>query len=239
MENNVCRLCNKTSELRQSHILPEFLYKKTYDEIHRALLITREKENYVQKGIREYLLCQQCETKLSKYEKYANEIINEFPNFSLDRSGKFAYFDGVDYFRFKLFQLSLIWRASISTHRAFTQVKLGPHEEKIRRMLNDENPGKTTDYGCLISMLLGTELLDKILQSPVKFKEKFRGHTAYKFVFGNITWVYIVSRHKADSVMKSLFLQESGLLRVMISSYDERSQLEKIAKNLHEFEQSR
>jgi len=77
-------LCKEDAKLCNSHILPEFFYLDLYEEKHRTLQITKENEKYIQKGIREYLLCQQCETKLSRYEKYAKELIHEIPNFSRD-----------------------------------------------------------------------------------------------------------------------------------------------------------
>ncbi len=179
--DGICKLCKKEAELRRSHILPEFLYADIYDETHRALAVSREKVKVFQKGIREYLLCQQCETKLSRYEKYAKDLIQKIPGFSRDASGKFLYLDAVDYCRFKLFQLSILWRASISTNVAFRQVELGHHEEVIRRMIDQENPGRVFDYGCLMSTMLNTNLLHKLMQSPVRFNKKFLGHTVYKF----------------------------------------------------------
>jgi len=72
---DICKLCKKEAELRYSHILPEFLYSGVYDELHRTLEITPDDERTIQKGIREYLLCQKCETKLSRYETYAAKLL--------------------------------------------------------------------------------------------------------------------------------------------------------------------
>jgi len=232
---NICRLCLKESELRNSHILPEFLYANVYDEIHRALAISKEEEKYFQKGVREHLLCQQCETKLSRYEKYAKETIQRIPSFSRDASGKFLYLNGVDYSRLKLFQLSILWRAGISTNEAFKQVELGRHEEVIRHMIDKENPGKMYDYGCLMSIMLNTKILHKIIQSPTRFNKKFIGHNAYKFITGNLTWVFIVSSHRIAPNMQELLLQESGLLRVMLYPYDEDLEILKIAQTFYPF----
>ncbi len=231
MSGDFCKLCKKEAKLCNSHILPEFLYLDLYEE-HKILQITKENEKVLQKGIREYLLCQKCETKLSKYEKYAKELIHEIPNFPRDDSLGVLHSDNVDYLKFKLFQLSMLWRASISTDKAFIQVQLGPHEEKIQQMLDEENPGEVSDYGCLMSIILETELLHKVLQSPTRFEKKFFGHTAYKFPIGNLTWVFVVSSHKVPLHMQELFLQKTGILRVMLSRRDEQSEILKIAQTL-------
>ena len=233
---NICRLCLKEAELRNSHILPEFLYGNLYDEKHRTLLISRGDEKVIQKGLREKLLCQSCETKLSKYEQYAKEIIDEIPNFAKDDNLGLIYSDGVDYVKLKLFQLSILWRASISSHVAFSQVNLGSHENIIRTMLDTGNPGNVIDYGCLMILTLETELLHAIIQSPTRFTKKLEGHTAYKFPTGNLEWIFLVTRYRISHHLQQLFLQENGFLRIVLSRYDERSQLMKIAQTLRKFD---
>jgi len=238
-KNGICRLCLKHSILRNSHILPEFLYSEVYDEKHRGFLISQEKDKVFQKGIREYLLCQECETKLSRYEKYAKDIIEKIPKLPSDPDKKFLFLENVNYIYFKLFQLSLLWRASISTHKAFKQIDLGPHAEIIRNMIEKEDPGKTSKYGCVMSIILNTELLHKLIQSPTKFTKKFFGHNAYKFVTGNLTWVFIVSSHEVTSNIKKILLQEDGLLKVLLSPYDEKSELIKVAKTFQRLSKNR
>ena len=70
----ICKLCKKeTTKLCDSHIIPEFFYKPIYDEPHRYSVLSTdidEKNRYKQKGFKEYMLCEKCETKISKCEKY-------------------------------------------------------------------------------------------------------------------------------------------------------------------------
>jgi hypothetical protein len=78
-----CKLCLKVTILNKSHIIPEFMYNKVYNNspkrfysLHINLSnnpVSRKKIE--QKGIREYLLCNDCESQLSKYEKYFSEKI--------------------------------------------------------------------------------------------------------------------------------------------------------------------
>ena len=228
----ICLLCLKESELRNSHILPEFFYLKTYEsrEAHRTLEITHDAERTIQKGLREYLFCQECETKLSRYEGYAAKLVKDISNSKSNNGEKYLRLEHIDYLRFKLFQLSILWRASIAKGVAFTQVSLGPHEEIIRSMLNDENPGKSTDYGCLMMMMPNTEVLHQILVSPVRVIPRPFGHTAYKFMTGNITWLFFVTSHRINNQVHELFLQETGLLKIYLAS-DEKAVLINLAKD--------
>jgi hypothetical protein len=53
----------------------------------------------------------------------------------------FTEINGLDYAMFKLFHLSVLWRAGVSTREEFRNVKLGSHEDVIRQMLLRDDPG--------------------------------------------------------------------------------------------------
>lgn len=58
-----CALCQNEANLCESHIIPESFYAKLYRQ-GRMLGITgigNNKKAVVQKGLRDYLLCQECE----------------------------------------------------------------------------------------------------------------------------------------------------------------------------------
>jgi len=66
-----CKLCGATAELRQSHIIPEFVYRPLYDSKHRAITFPADSPaGYLQKGYRAPLLCDVCEQFLNdNFEK--------------------------------------------------------------------------------------------------------------------------------------------------------------------------
>jgi hypothetical protein len=74
-----CALCQQDRELCASHIIPEFFYKPVYDEKHRFYTFSTDPADEVegpeQKGLREHLLCKDCEGKLSAWEGYARKVI--------------------------------------------------------------------------------------------------------------------------------------------------------------------
>ncbi|MBI5190511.1 MAG: hypothetical protein HZA22_07535 [Nitrospirae bacterium] len=107
-------------------------------------------DNKIQKGLREYLLCSVCEGKLSAYEKYAYEnVLKKLLEYTFSME-EYLYFEDVDYRRFKLFLLSVLWRAGITSIPTFQSVSLGPHEGKLRDMILKENPGEEGEYPCLL-----------------------------------------------------------------------------------------
>jgi hypothetical protein len=214
MAGDTCKLCHTETKLRNSHILPEFFYLPLYDDLHRAVSVPSDgKEKLVQKGVREYLLCQECETKFSRYEGYAAKLLQEISSFSRDPSGLFVYSDGIDYKKFKLFQLSILWRAGVSQKKMFVQVDLGlKHEEKIRRMLVEETPGKSFEYGCLMIMFPNPKKLKRFIWSPAYVR--LSGHNGYKFMTSNLTWYFFVTSQMPNADFQPFFLQESGALKI-------------------------
>ena len=88
------------------------------------------------------MLCQSCETKLSKWETYARGLLTGGTLLQYRREGTITWVEGIDYSRFKLFQLSILWRAGVTTREFFSKVTLGPHAERLREMLLAEDPGE-------------------------------------------------------------------------------------------------
>lgn len=214
----VCRLCKNERELKRSHILPEFIYRPLYDKDHKIKVVSTDPARrvyYERKGLRERLLCCECEQLLSVWEGYASRFmssrqwpVNQITNFQREFSC-----DKIDYRKFKLFQMSILWRMSVTSIRFFSDVNLGPHEETIRAMLLSENPGEPYDYGCVLLMLM---LDKKTLFNPLSPPERARmiGHRVYWFQAGGFMWTFLVSKHAITFPFRSHLLQKSGTLRV-------------------------
>lgn len=186
-----------------------------YDDKHRFMQLSRVQEEPTkihQKGLREYLLCENCESKFSKYERYMSQSYYYKKNITYSEDDKVFIAENVDYKLMKLFQLSILWRASVSDLEIFDNVNLGPHEEKIRIMLLNETPGNDYEYGCIQFAIIedDSKLSQGLIMHPIHFREKSTSH--YRFTFGGLIWVFIVSSHTKLFHSKNLFLLESGRL---------------------------
>ena len=132
--------------MRNSHIVPESLYRPLYndkghmsairwpDERHRA-------RGLLQKGIRERLFCEACEQHFN--EHFEKPFLKQwFPNPLPDLwDGDDIHCLTVDYASFKLFHLSVLFRAAVSSLATYANVDVGPHESRLRRQLLERNPG--------------------------------------------------------------------------------------------------
>ena len=115
---------------------------------------------------------------------------------------------------FKLFQLSILWRASISNEEIFAGVKLGPHEETIRNMILNNDPGRPYEYGCALYSSEGTKSLETIIWPPRRFR--FAGLICYQFFFFGFEWIYIVSK-RLTKIPRVESISEDGILEIFIT----------------------
>ena len=214
MSNTVkCKLCLQNKKLVKSHIISEFLYKPLYFGKHKLLYIPTDKSQPVlkhQKGIRERLLCEKCDNRIGKYEKYAREFLfGGNIKVNMNRNDDLcSILSGLNYEYLKLFQLSILWRSSISELDFFSVVNLGSHENKIRTMIHNGHPGEPHQYGCVLLLITTENGLFDCVSQPSFFK--FDGHPCYRFIMGGLAWHYIVSSHSHRFSLKQFFLEKNG-----------------------------
>lgn len=110
-----CKLCGSVGEIKNSHIVPNFILKMLKDDrknqyaLLPSLLTAESPSEPVQQGMREYLLCEKCENKFSKWENrfsvHYKQVLTKEVSFP------------TDYFKqdwLLLLALSFAWRAGQS-----------------------------------------------------------------------------------------------------------------------------
>jgi hypothetical protein len=157
-KHGICKLCEEEKQLCESHIIPELCHKEIYDDKHRAIEGKFQngelRKRTLQKGKREYLLCSECESFLNdKYEKSFKEYWYGSDGLPERINGDHIVLQNADCHKFKLFHLSIIWRASVSTE--FSSINLGAYYNKaIRKILLNESPIPQGHYpiiGCVLT----------------------------------------------------------------------------------------
>lgn len=239
-----CKLCGEPKELCDSHIISEFFYTPIYDSKHRLPMMMTSAEidnDLLQKGIREELLCKDCEQKF--YEGYVKNILYgtrkalSSDHWKLERFGSYVVIiiDNIDYTKFKIFQMSVLWRAGVASGKMWEPVQLGDkHEKKLRAMLLNGDPGEPEEYGCVMMGIINDRKdLSHFITSPeVRIID---GHRFYQFVFGGFIWAFLVTGHTFKSSLKMLFLQKNTpLFAPRKSIYDMeylRTTAEELVKN--------
>ena len=184
----------------------------------------------IQKGLRQRLLCPSCETKFSAYETYAAPIVRSLAGLPMHSSGLALKPLHVDYPKFKLFEMSLLWRAAVSGHPLFAGVTLGKAEPRLRDMLANGRPGRRNNFGCAIAIVPNTMHLHGIIGPAVR--TLVRGFHCVRFQIGELFWHFFLSDFPKGHSMPKMFLSEDGRLIVLLPHWHERDIVSDIARAL-------
>ena len=114
---------------------------RSHRSFYDQSIVTKEGEKYFGRG-----------------DDYAYKLLAEKKgNFSPFKFGDYISgqkIEHYDYDTLKLFFLSLLWRSSITKLDAFKRIDLGQHEEQVRKMILERNPGDPEQYSvCLCSFV--------------------------------------------------------------------------------------
>ena len=230
-----CNLCQAEKKLLKSHIIPEFFYKYTYSSAHKISVISTGKiaKEFLnlQKGLKEKLLCESCEQLLSPWEKYVREAIFGGTPLKMMSNKRLIKIEGIDYKKFKLFGLSLIWRASVSTNDFFANIDLGSHEEILRKKLLEDEPGDENEYPIVLSAVsLGNApIKDFVMRPDVLSHDRFE---YVRFFLGSYIWMFAVSKDASASRLNDFFLKRNGSILIPRKAAEETELFQEFSKRV-------
>jgi hypothetical protein len=226
-----CSLCDKEKSLVRSHIIPQWVFRHDLsDETlskHVICMSNDPKSNAVTLSpgaVGEYdpnILCSECDNKFSAWEQHFKEQIFERIDLFQTCPGKpalpiLAYVaDGFDYQKIKLFFLSMLWKASISSHPFFSLVKCDDRcEAELKTALKDSNAGDVEYFSVFGQRYCDTHLTrvppDSIL-SPVLVQRN--EVYFYKFNFLNFQFLIKVDeRNTPENLLISCLKPNSEWL---------------------------
>jgi hypothetical protein len=160
-KSTTCNLCGETAILVKSHIIPKSCFRSIRGQGAKTFAGDPGiREEYVRNGIWDRIVCGACENKFNDPDAYAKFVLldegkvpSHFPRVAVrprNEDGvreQFLEFKGIDYGRFKLFFLSLLWRMSVSDHAFFSKVQL-PKErmDLVSRMVQESDPGDPDEF---------------------------------------------------------------------------------------------
>lgn len=206
-----CALCLEEKKLCNSHIVPEFIFKRLKEGEGCFHVYRESAKGFTTFGrtFTEKLLCQECESLFSKWETYASLFFSDQIQLSGKPKGNHLVLSGVDYEKLKLFYMSLLWRFSITRNPWLKGHDLGPHKEKLRKLLIASDPAEPWRYGCtIIAVKVDDEHVPDLLVPPTK--AKIDGHWFTRLVINGFILAYITSSHPPDKRLQSMFLQRDG-----------------------------
>lgn len=225
----ICKLCLKDKPLlKRSHIIPNFMYKDLFDENHflYEVKIDKDKSKKLSTGgFESNILCDDCDNALlGSLEHYAHYILygiklpksNEvFIENRVNQHGVvMTYAKGIDYAKFKLFLLSILWRSSISNLDFFKNVDLGPYEEEIRSMILNNNPKSPMDFPCFISSYRNYKTLPyELIGQPRRYRHS--NILGYSFLIGGLLYIFLISRRDKPDYISEVAINENNEISIV------------------------
>lgn len=165
---DACALCLENKPLSDSHIIPRSFFQKIKNGIPQLVKLTNDLNTppvMDNANWNEPLLCADCEHFLNN--TYESSQLSFFRNYkSVTKShGKLTYHN-LNFNKFYIMWLSILWRASESKKPAFEKVNLGPDvNELIRQIIVSEN---TNIHGADITDIIKIGLTRIISQAGMK-----------------------------------------------------------------------
>jgi len=226
----ICNLCLQGRKLVKAHIIPEFMYKELYDAkhfFHKVKISNSLKVSNLPQGIYdEGIICKDCDDNIinKRGENYASKVLYGGAGLTEEETPKFEkrknindemttiHISNLDYKKFKLFLLSVLWKSSITQRSEFKEVSLGKHEEIIRNLILNDDPGEIEDYPCfIVNIRNDVKIANELIGVPLK--KKYDGCTFYLFLIAGLLYTYYVSKHNVpDFVINCTINKRNELL---------------------------
>ncbi|WP_426112404.1 hypothetical protein [Massilia sp. PWRC2] len=231
-----CHLCHLDRELRNSHIVPEFLYKNLYNDKGHLMAINGVGSRGwapLQNGLKQQLFCENCEQHFNNYfeKPFLERWVRGKPLPETWNDMEFVQWATFDYSAFKLFHLSVLFRASVCSLPTFSDVYLGHHEERIRGLLLDRKPGLHSEYpifGYAVVHRESHKLIEMVTRAG---KSSINGHRCWGLMYGGVQWWISVSSHRNIEFEKA-GLQPDGRMPFHAVPWDEVDVIQMAAQAL-------
>ena len=227
-----CKLCLKEKELiKKSHILSDFLHSDLYDENHKlrqmdviALSNGIDRESRPSSGSYEgCILCNVCDNELiGKYETYISNLLkgnlreNEkisCKKVTNSQGINFIEIRNLDFTKTKLFLLSLLWRAGISSRNEYREVELGPYQEIFRKEIFDNSPSDDKNTQINIYKFENGSNYASFIGQPRR--HKFGHSTAYSIVITGYLIIYHLGDNKISEKTFNNRLKENNSIAII------------------------
>ncbi len=189
--------------LCRSHIVPEFAYTPIKNDKSQIYAVGRTVKK-VQTGYFERMLCSDCEGLISGYEGkfkklWMDTIPPEFRHLAARPLVDIIYVEVPNYDAFKLFHMSVFWRAAVSNGFKIESMSFGRYEREITTLIKEGNPGQLGDFPFLAVLNLDENGRPVPTVSPLaKGDGRFEGHHYYLMSYAFCDWTFIVARPGPD-----------------------------------------
>lgn len=220
-----CKLTGTVGPGIKAHIIPKSFYsfsKKDHKPAH-VIKLNGASSRVSKSHVGEFdsqIVTSEGEAYFSELDSYAYDFLVK-----REQDGK-IYHDGqnplcveiasFDYRKLKLFFLSLLWRAGVTTRPLFRKVILGPHEEHIRRQILSNDPGDPEVYSVMIGIHRDTPEHGLPIIEAEPLRDDETGIRYYRFSLGHCIACIKVDKQPFSPSWSDFVLRPDAPLRFII-----------------------
>lgn len=239
-----CRGCRESRKLIRAHIIPQAFFTPLRGTDGEAPRLLSNIEGTFAKRIPigvydRSILCRECEDRFAIADDYGQRLLLQ------EEEGHQPVFHGRDIVGWtvpdfepellKRFFLSVLWRASVSTHDFYKKVYLGPFEEIVRSLLWKQECGTREQFSCLLAKFT-THPYGRLTLSP--HPERWYGVNYYRiYLCGYVLMIKVDSRATPDRFVQYV-VGATPALTIFGRKMDRAPELD-VIKSITEYERSR
>jgi hypothetical protein len=103
----------------------------------------------------------------------------------------------------------------------FSSVKLGPHQERLRQLLETEDADEPWKYGCLSYRITHADpsVASGFVAGPLE--GKFEGGRLCGFPISGMLWMFYIAGHPPPPAVEEGLLQKDGTMHVLQMSFED------------------
>ena len=230
-----CKFCGNESTLIRAHIIPVGFFRRIRRGTKALEMITNRTGEYTTKspvGVYDRtIVCSKCEAIWQEWDNYAQQLLAEEP-----LNGKAQYHnnrkicfivDNFDYMKLKLFFISMLWRASVSSHKFFSRVSLGEFEDITKQHIVNNDPGDSEDLSVVLSKF--NHPLAKGILDPYMYKNS--GVSYVRFYLASYVADIKIDRQPTPEQLFKLTITQNKPLYIICREFEKSKELDLI-KNL-------
>jgi hypothetical protein len=232
----ICKLCKVERQLKKSHIIPEYFFRSYRPNDGSSLQEVKAGRYFTPRypiGYYEQLLCEQCEAITAKWDDTGIKFLQNADLWEQKNLGDRSYYEimNFEYSTLKLFFMSVLWRAAVSSFSFFSAVELGPFHARLSNLLLSADPGEPEDFAVSIFKYTSAEEeLEKIIVSPTRFKPNRINH--YRFRLNEFIFVIKVDSQPLKVSQYFFCLKKDKPLRIIESNFMDSQELANMIKVL-------
>ena len=130
--------------------------------------------------------------------------------------GGYVRWQGMPYTKWRLFGLSMLWRASVSSVRPFVDADLGEHENALRDALRKDDPGPRWFFPFLnYLVVLDRRVCKEIVAGPRE--TKWDGILAYEMIIGGVGWIFLIDDNLRNDIVEGGTIDPQGNLLMRVT----------------------